>query len=133
MSPDPAVDAGVRRTLAAYGQACDDGRFEDFGECFAEDAVVRVLGRELVGRASIRAWMTAAQPPERRGTHVTVNTVIDDLGDGRASAVSDFLFVARSDDGFAISSTGRYLDELVEVDGQWLFASREIVLRDGGQ
>ena len=42
--------------VATYFDAANDGNAEGAAQCFAEDAVVRDEGREMLGRAAIRAW-----------------------------------------------------------------------------
>lgn len=132
----------IRRTLALYCQLCDDGRFDEWGELYTDDAEFRVMGRTYRGRPAVQAFIEAGQPPERRGKHVCANSVIDLDPDGRsARAVTDFVFVARAArqsspegaappaSGFAITSVGRYHDRLVldAGSGTWRFARREIV------
>lgn len=121
------AEAGIRRTLARYCQTCDDGRFDEFASCFTDDAVMTALGNDVRGRRAIQEWMTAAMPPQRRGRHVTVNSVIEVSGDA-ATATSDFLFVAKTGGELRISTAGRYRDELRRVGAEWLFARREIEL-----
>ena len=124
----PEVEAGVRRTLALYCHTVDDGHFDEFESCWDADAVVRVQGQELTGRAAIRAWIEAAMPLERRGRHLTFNTLVDGEGDA-ATAVSDFAFVkVRGDDAPRITVTGRYLDTLRQEDGAWVLTARSIEL-----
>lgn len=120
------AEAEIRRTIADYCQSCDDGRFDDFGRCFASDAEVLLDGEVVAtGRAAIQTWITAAQPAKRRGKHVTINTLI--VWDGEnASGATDYLFVGRTPDGPRVTTAGRYVDEFVEADGRWLFARREI-------
>lgn len=117
---------GVRRTIGRYCHTCDDGRFDEFAELFTADAEFAVMGRVHQGRDAIVAFMAEAQPAERRGKHVTSNTVIDVTDGGRsAAAVTDYLFVTRD---HTILSVGRYHDVLVcGDDGGWRFARREIV------
>lgn len=125
MTPEEAI----RTTLARYSQLCDDGRFDEFADLFTEDAVFHVLGTDHVGRTAIAAFMTAAQPPEARGRHVTSNPVITVDG-ARATAVTDYLFVARVEGGFAITNVGRYHDQLAADPAEpdrWRFTRREIV------
>jgi uncharacterized protein (TIGR02246 family) len=118
--------------IARYCQLCDDGRFTEFAALFADDAEFVVMGRTYRGRAAIADFMEDAQPPERRGKHLTANVVldIDDAG-GEASACTDYVFVGREAEapgGFAITSVGRYHDEFRRgSDGAWRFARREIV------
>ena len=126
------AESEVRRTIADYCQSCDDGRFDDYAACFAADAVVVLQGKEIVGRAAIRDWITAGQPPEKRGKHVTVNVLIDvDVDRGRATASTDYLFVAKRDGKTLVTTAGRYLDVFVPADGRWLFARREITFLGG--
>lgn len=127
---ETTADAGVRRTIAAYCHAVDDGRWEDFAELWTEDAVVHVMGQTIEGRDKIRGWMEQAQPPESRGLHFVANTEIDVESADRARAVSDFVFLQLTPDGPQPSTSGRYVDELVRSGDRWRFASREIQLTD---
>jgi hypothetical protein len=75
----------------------------------------------------LQDWITAAQPPELRGKHVCANPMIDIDPDGRhATGRTDYVFVARTDEGLAISSAGRYHDTFEKVGDRWLFSSRRI-------
>jgi ketosteroid isomerase-like protein len=121
---------GVLRTLSLYCQLCDDGRFDEWAELYTDDAVFTVAGRRYEGRAAIKAFIEAGQPPERRGKHVCANPVVDLEADGvTARATTDYVFVGRgADGGFAVTSAGRYHDRLVRADdGRWRFAERAIV------
>jgi uncharacterized protein (TIGR02246 family) len=127
----PAMNdhSSVLRTLALYCQLCDDGRFDEWAELYTDDAVFIVGGRRHEGRAAIKAFIEAGQPPERRGKHVCANPLVDVDADGTtARASTDYVFVARAADGsLAITSAGRYHDRLVRsADGRWRFAERRI-------
>ncbi len=118
----------LRTLLALYCQCCDDGRFDAFAELFTEDAEFVVLGKVHAGREAIKGFMEAAQPPERRGKHVTSNPVLTvEPGGARAEGRTDYIFVAPAGEGFVIQSVGRYHDQFVRQDGRWRFARREIV------
>jgi uncharacterized protein (TIGR02246 family) len=120
----------IRGLVASYCQCCDDGRFEEFAQLFAPDAQFAVMGKVHEGREAIVGFMGAAMTPERRGKHLTSNTLIDlDADNAEATALTDYMFVARrSEGGFAITSVGRYHDRVVRSpDGGWQFARREIV------
>ena len=122
--------AGILQTLALYCQLCDDGRFDEWADLYTADAEFVVMGRVHVGPLAIKGFIERGQPPERRGKHMCANPVIEIHASGRgASAVTDYVFVARGSDGLlALTSAGRYHDELVsDDDGRWRFCRREIV------
>ena len=123
MSVDPEAESAIRRTLARYCQRCDDGDFAAWEQLFELDATFAVLGETHEGRAAIRAFIEAAQPPPARGKHVIAQSDIDVTG-GEATAVTDYVFVSRAKE---ITSAGRYHDRLRQSDdGEWRFVSREI-------
>lgn len=120
----------IVRLLATYCQTVDDGRFDEWEQIWTDDATFTVMGQTHTGRKALRTFIEAAQPPERRGKHVTINHLIDVHGDGRrATASSDFVFVSPTGEGtFAITQVGRYLDRLLRTDDGWRIEAREIVL-----
>ena len=122
------AESEIRRTIADYCHSCDDGRFDDFALCFAPDAVV-VLGGKVVasGRTAIQAWIEKGQPPDKRGKHVTVNSLVT-IDGAEARGATDFVFVARTPDGPQVTTAGRYLDMFAPYGDRWLFTSREIQL-----
>ncbi len=121
---------GIRRTLMQYAQLCDDGRFDEWVDLFTPDARFHVMGATHEGRAAIQAFITNAMPAERRGRHAVFTPVIDlDPSAMTATAWTDYLFFDRSG---AVTSTGRYHDELAEgADARWRFTLREIVFQGG--
>ncbi|HEY2814676.1 MAG TPA: nuclear transport factor 2 family protein [Acidimicrobiales bacterium] len=121
-------EQGVRRTLALYCQLCDDGRFDEWAELFTEGARFTVMGGTHAGRDNVKAWIEAAQPPERRGKHFLGQSVVDFEPDGlTATGVTDYTFVSKRSEGYVITSAGRYHDTLHRGDdGRWRFDSREI-------
>jgi uncharacterized protein (TIGR02246 family) len=118
-------EEAIRRTLALYCQLCDDGRFEEWAELYTDDATFTVMGRTHEGRDAIRRFIEAGQPPERRGKHVCANPLIEVDGD-RATAATDYVFVARDAERLVVTSAGRYHDRLVRDGDRWRFAERRI-------
>jgi uncharacterized protein (TIGR02246 family) len=116
----------IRRTIALYCQLCDDGRFEEWGDLYTEDARFCVLGKVYEGREEIRGFIERAQPAGARGKHVAANPVIDVEGD-EAVARTDYVFLSRNGGSLALTSAGRYHDRLVRRGGRWLFSERRIV------
>ena len=126
-----AAEAAIRDVLARYCHAVDDGDLAALGACFADDAELHAFGRDRTGREAITALLDKVIPADRRGKHLTANTVIGDItagpdGTGSAHASSDFAFLGP--DGSV--TTGRYEDDLVASGGQWQIATRRILLRE---
>ncbi len=124
----------IRRTLSEYSQRCDDGRFDEWADLFTEDARFILSGQVTEGRDSIRVLMTAMMPAERRGQHVTSNSLVDIDGDS-ATATTDYLFVRPTADGPSIVAAGRYHDRLTRDERRWRFRERSITMLgapDGG-
>jgi len=122
-----AAELGVRRTLAAYCHLCDDGEFGRLVELFTGDGVFVFRGDVVTGGDALERWFADRQPPDGRGKHLTVNTVVDVTAD-RARAVSDYLYVVATPDGIVPTLTGRYDDQLRRVEDRWLFERREATL-----
>ena len=123
-----AADQAIRRTLARYCLFCDDGRFDDWGQLFTTDTRFHVMGSTHEGRPAAQAFIERGQPPERRGKHMVVNSLIlVHAGGLTARAWSDYVFLDRSG---VVTNSGRYHDELVRGnDGVWRFSLREIVFQ----
>ncbi len=125
MAPSSPEEA-IRRTLAQYCQLCDDGRFDEWIDLFTADARFHVMHRTEQGHDAIVGFMRVGQSEDKRGRHALLASVIDLADDGAtARAWTDFAFI---DKARAVTSVGRYHDELVRGDdGRWRFALREIV------
>ncbi len=117
----------IRRTLAQYGQLCDDGRFDEWGELFTEDAQLEVMGQVTTGRPGIVTYMRSVQPAESRGIHMISGTLVQVDGPS-ASASTNYVFVRPTVDGMAIIAAGRYYDQLVRDDRRWRFTERKITI-----
>ena len=118
----------IRRTLAAYCQLLDDGRFDEWVEMFTEDVAFAVMGQTARGRSAVRAFIEPTQGPDMRGRHILSEPLVTvDPAGGRATVTTDYCFVARD---LSVLSAGRYHDILVrdpdDVD-RWRIAQREIV------
>ena len=111
-------EEAVRRTLALYCQLCDDGRFDEWALLYTDDATFTVMGQTYSGPAEIQAFIEKGQPPEKRGKHLIGQSVIDvQEGAGTAAAVTDYTFIARTSEGYAITSAGRYHDSFRRAEG----------------
>ena len=83
------VDAGVRRAIAAYVHALDDGRADDVVATFCPDGVVDIPGLGThAGHEELRAAY-AGWAPRRPQRHLVLKTHITGWSDDEATAVSD--------------------------------------------
>jgi hypothetical protein len=127
MSPEPAypeVLEGVRRAIAIYAQALDDGRTDDVVATFCPDGSCDIAGMgSHQGHDALRRAFTKWKPrqPQR---HLVVNTLVTEWGDREAHASSDLIFVLHGEAGWAIQLVGRY-DDTLHYDGDvWRFHHR---------
>jgi hypothetical protein len=121
-------DAAVRNLIGAYCQHLDDRRFSDLAALHDADAAFEAMGKVYKGPAEIQRFFDENVPPEARGKHLCFNTVLHLDGD-RGSGVTDYAVLVPTATGYELTNAaavGRYIDEFVRRDGQWLFASRRI-------
>jgi hypothetical protein len=116
----------IRELLACYCFALDEERFEDMAALFVPDGVWETAFGTGTGRAGIAAQARSISQPNRpRRVHLTTNIVIDLKGDA-ATVRSNWLLFQNGGAGPEIGSGGGYYDQVVKVDGQWLFRHRRI-------
>ena len=126
-----AARIGVQKTLAQYGRFVDTGQAEKLARLFTEQTdyrmtpdMVAVSRAEIVPMAGQLKRIFANAPDLGRIRHHMTPAVIDIVAPGRATAFSYFCaYAAAGGDHW-----GNYRDVLVEVDGEWLFASRVVTL-----
>lgn len=107
-----------------------------YAATFAEDGVLDFGGGQVKGRQAIHDMvarmrdMAATQKPGEgppKGRHSITSMVINVDGNKATAAAYWFLMVNDNPERRAqLDSYGHYEDELVKVDGQWLFSLRKI-------
>jgi NAD(P)-dependent dehydrogenase (short-subunit alcohol dehydrogenase family) len=122
-------EEAIRRLLARFIQLRDDKQFDAWSGLFSDDAVFTYGSVRLEGRSAIRDHVASLLARDE-GKHLCVNSVIDVDGD-RASVSSDFakLDPSTGGAGFVIGTAGRYLDELVRIEGSWCIARRDVIIQ----
>ncbi|WP_428490859.1 nuclear transport factor 2 family protein [Rhodopila sp.] len=116
----------IRELLARYCFALDADRFEEMAALFAPDGVWETAFGTGSGRAGIVAQARSiADGPRPKRVHLTTNIVIEVTG-STATARSNWALVQNTPDGPAIGSGGAYSDQLIKLDGCWLFQHRTI-------
>jgi hypothetical protein len=116
----------VGSLLDRYPFLVDQGRYGELSRLFAADGVVEgPVGEPGIGRSGVEQFFEQAASrvvegplPKLIRHHVTSRQVELDGEKGQSSSY----FIALTETG--PDHWGRYRDELVRVDGEWLFARR---------
>ncbi|MFT4045003.1 MAG: nuclear transport factor 2 family protein [Gordonia sp. (in: high G+C Gram-positive bacteria)] len=114
----------VQNTIGAYTQALDAGQADAVAELFTENGTSDITGVGVfTGRAQLRegyAKLTSDTPAR----HLVANVVVTAISDTEASSSSDFVFLARGEQGWGTVVTGHYVDSFALEDGTWRIAHR---------
>jgi uncharacterized protein (TIGR02246 family) len=108
--------AAIRELIAGYALALDAGDIDGCLKLFTDDAEFLVYGRSFAGSDGIGKMFRDAP----RGLHLTGVSRIN-VRDDTATARSQVLFVRAGD---LHLRPALYDDELIRVDGHWLFQRR---------
>ena len=131
--------AMIEDLQARYLFAFDWGDAEGYANTFAEDGVLNYGSGEFKGRQAIRGFMEPGDggveqskpgTPEgerpRVGRHIISNIVVKIDGD-KATGRAYWTHMTAGPTGYgAVDFFGHYEDEMVKVNGEWLFARRHI-------
>lgn len=112
----------IENLQARYLFALDFKDHDLYVTTFTPDGILDVGNGAVVGRDAIKG--AVANMPG--GRHHIANVVLGIDGD-RATSRSSWFHTGRNADGaMTIGGFGHYEDDLVKVDGEWLFAKRRI-------
>jgi hypothetical protein len=122
-------ESDIMNVISRYFQLLDDRRPEPWGELLTEDVVIHLYNLVINGRDVARQDIFGGQVSGQHGKHIAVNPYIKVTGD-RAESICDYFYVAAmgptNHQRFEILDFGRYTDDLIKVDGAWLFKTRRI-------
>jgi hypothetical protein len=127
--------AKIEDLQARYLFAFDWGDADSYADTFTEDGVLNFGWGEIKGREAIRAFIAGdgerPEPPEgqhrRVGRHIISNIVVTIDGDRATGRAYWTHMTTNENDGYGtVDFFGHYEDEMVKVDGQWLFKRRHI-------
>ncbi len=132
---------GVEATLVRYTTGLDTFDPDIYVSAFAEDAEFTIGERTYRGRDEIRTIITDLQAgraeraadadpendPPASMHHVMSNAVITFVDADTAQHRSYWMTVTGGGRDFAVAAQGRYEDELVKRDGEWLIFRRRLM------
>lgn len=133
----------IETTLVRYSTGLDTFDADVYASAFADNAEFTMGDKTYKGRAEIGKIITdmkvdranraadadATNDPPPSMHHVMTNAVIDIVGPDKAAHRSYWMTVNGGPAmySFRIAAQGRYEDELVKRDGQWLIYRRKIL------
>lgn len=128
-----------------YAHCLDDDRLEEWPNFFVESCYYRITTAEnfeaglplglvyLTSRAMLVDRVMALRKANiyepQRYRHLIGAIKVQAEQEGGLSVVANLLVVRTMQDGtMSVFAAGRYLDQLVRLDGAWRFAHKEVVL-----
>ena len=134
--------AAIEDLQARYMFALDFGDLDTYVETFTEDGILDIIGMKAQGREEIRKLLEgpgesaegAEQAPAEpegsypaTGRHNITNIVLKIDGDTATGRAYWFHYGNTNPERRAqLDSYGYYEDQMVKVDGEWLFSERVI-------
>lgn len=117
----------ITRLMARYADRIDANDPAGAAACFAPDGVGVYWG-DYRGREAIAERLTGILSAFHATSHHLTNVQIELTGETTARAQSYVYAFHRMKDTFEhMHYWGRWVDALAKVDGEWLFARREVV------
>ena len=129
---DPA--RRIENLLYLYAERIDAGDLAGVAELFRHGRLRPAPGVELQGVDEVRALYDGSTRLHEDGTprtrHVTTNVIVEvDESAGTGSARSSFTVLQQTDElPLQPIIVGRYHDTFHVVDGEWCFATREMIV-----
>lgn len=124
----------IRELYARYAHTLDDGRFDEWLDCFTEDGAFESqrFGRHQ-GQAGLRRFVAIYRESlgDARSVHQISNVTFTVEGE-RAGGGCYFAYYHCKEGRANLSAVGRYADRLRKVNGQWKFESRRVVIDGRG-
>jgi uncharacterized protein (TIGR02246 family) len=125
----------IQALLGRFVYALDAGDPETWTNCFAPDGTYLDRTNRITGRDAIRPFITNIMTegdagPNPKSTPRLVHLATPPLIQGdadRATALSYWQALTEAKNGsVVIWRVGEFRDQLVKIDGEWLFAERNI-------
>jgi 3-phenylpropionate/cinnamic acid dioxygenase small subunit len=119
----------VERLVSRYTSALDERRFDEYEDCFTDDAVLNYSWGSITGSAGLAARVEDALVPFSYTQHLTANLEVELHGDmGRGRANFFVTMIKRDDpDGKFWHEVGFYRHEYRRTRHGWRFSRLDAV------
>jgi len=122
--------AAIQSQISRYTDAVNSRNWDDFPSIYAQDASWEAIGLDIRfdGCDVIIKGLSGIVGAMSSFFQMNCPAVIRYTGGDRASARSAIYEIGEyASEGTQFEAYGRYEDELIRLDGQWLFQSRRFV------
>lgn len=132
------AESEIRHKLQTYMPVLSAADWDTYVTYFTQDATLIMTEGNRHGRDDIKERMSSAAErmaaaaaasgaPVRKRADLLANVEVHVTSATTANAASRFTFLAEDGNGgFAVTGSGRYIDEWALEDGEWRIASRTI-------
>ena len=118
----------IRELAARYNRAFDYGNPEAWVECFTEDGSFEMGSKTLAAGSTDLLAFAKKMIPTMKVKHCTTDAIVE--VDGDTGTHDAYLILVGCDDKVSVINSGRYIDAVVRVNGQWKFKQRVVDIDD---
>lgn len=118
----------IRKLTAQYNQTFDSGNLDGWMDCFTDDIIFILDGKELGNGLAAMRKFGASMQAKLQVRHITTDAIVEINGDTATQDV--YLLLIDTSNGSEFKTSGCYSDQLRRVNGRWKFNHR-IATLDG--
>jgi ketosteroid isomerase-like protein len=121
--------AAIAELIARYNLAIDHNDFQGWAKCFAPDGIFdgmigRFAAHQELARFTEEVKKLTATTPNLR--HYVTNILTEVNGSEAYSRCFLLMTSTTKEGGTKVVIAGEYEDQLVKIDGRWLFKERKV-------
>jgi len=113
----------IQQLYARYCHIVDDADGVSFRQCFTPDGTLAVGDRVIEGAAELERFGNRMARRLRGIRHAVLNVAL--VGDGDVAEGRAYGITYGTEGDLSLQFTGRYTDDLLRLDGEWLFSRRQ--------
>ncbi|MEH6543438.1 MAG: nuclear transport factor 2 family protein [Porticoccaceae bacterium] len=120
-----ADELAIRKVVAQYNRAFDYGDPVAWADLFTADGTFCMGGKELAGGKENLLAFAKKMVPSMKVKHCTTDAIVEVDGN-TASHDAYLILVDTGADKVSVVNSGRYIDTMEKVGGDWKFKSRVV-------